>query len=436
MKRFWFICLFFLFLGCLQAQPVREYMDLQVHPTMHEPYSFFGKGLQWINPQKPPKSSYKHLLRNVNHADYFCKNPGARIWVNGALNFEFAHSKRRSKRVILRQIQYINDFAAAHPDSFAVAKSPQEARDLIANTDKTIFIHSIEGGKRLINSQEDADFWASQGVAFITLVHLVDDLNGGAAIAPGVETHLINLRGLLRRKKKRHLTEHGRQAIIWMANAGIMTDITHMSGLTRKDAIDFMIANNLPVLSTHAGFAPVHKSDNAIPAEDVLRIYAHGGMVSLGVTGWSLLGKHGHPECRAALDSLPDYVDGSIDSYEFAYNQLKAWVEGNAAEILGRPGLRFEDLSEEEKEALAIGFETDFNGWTNHYAPVVGKDSKDHPAGDSLHAVEIQGLAHPGLLASHWECLAERGTDLQPILRSSERFLQLWQLYLDNKGTH
>jgi microsomal dipeptidase-like Zn-dependent dipeptidase len=63
----------------------------------------------------------------------------------------------------------------------------------------------------LINSQEDADFWASQGVAYITLVHLLDDENGASAITPGLMTRLMNLKGGLRKEKNRRLTEHGKK---------------------------------------------------------------------------------------------------------------------------------------------------------------------------------------------------------------------------------
>ena len=88
--------------------------------------------------------------------------------MTGALTQENIASKKRGRKVIMKQIKFIDDYAAEHSDDFAVAKTPQEVRELIYNTDKTIFIHSIEGGKRLVNSQEDAKFWAGQGVAFIT----------------------------------------------------------------------------------------------------------------------------------------------------------------------------------------------------------------------------------------------------------------------------
>jgi hypothetical protein len=41
--------------------------------------------------------------------------------------------------------------------------------------------------------------------------------------------------------------------------------------------------------------------------------------------------------------------------------------------------------------------------------------------------IDTLGLAHPGLLPQHWQRLQEAGVDLDPMLRSSERFLELWE---------
>ena len=40
--------------------------------------------------------------------------------------------------------------------------------------------------------------------------------------------------------------------------------------------------------------------------------------------------------------------------------------------------------------------------------------------------IDTRGLAHTGLLPDHWERLRRDGMDLEPMLRSAERFLQLW----------
>lgn len=419
----------------VQAQPVRVYMDLQIHPTMHNAWRFFGQGLEYIDQQKPPKESHRHLLRNVNFADYLQDNPGERIIVHGAITNEWVRSRRKARRVILREIDYVNAFAAAHPDKFVVAKTPQEVREAVLTTDKTVIVHSIEGGNKLIDSQADADFWAGQGVAFVTLVHLRDSKHGAAAILPMMATRLINFWGMLRPERKRGLTDHGRDAIRWMANAGIMTDITHMADRTRTDALAYMAELGLPPISTHDGFKPIQNAPRAIPPDEVIRIYQLGGLVSLPVSGFSNLPHHPDSAIQAQIDSLPCRCPGSIDDYKFAYNTVKEFVEGNVAACSNGRYTDFASLTEAQKEEFAIGFQSDFNGWLDHSRPRYGKEGCYPTQPDSAYrAFETKGLAHPGLMAEQWEILEAEGVDLQPILRASERFLQIWQGYLDRRG--
>ena len=435
--RHW-LCLFLLLLFSrpLPAQEIREYMDLQTHPTMHMAYGFFGKGLQFFDESEPPTLSHKHLFTNVNHANYLQNNSGARIVVTGAILPEVLVRKKRARQRILDQINFVNDFAAANPDHFAVARSPQEVRDLIHNTHKTVFIHSIEGGKRLLDGPEDARFWADQGVAFITLIHLMDDEFGGAAVLPDLTTKVINYKAafkkIFRKRKPRGLTEKGKQAIQWLADAGIMTDLTHMSDQSRTDALAYMAAHDIPPLVTHDMFKPLHNHPRGIPEDELRQIYRMGGLVSLPLSGASCQLHHPESRYQARVDELPRHCPGSIDSYVFTYEVVKEVVEESVVELEG--GKSFLDLSESEKVDFAIGFQSDFNGWVNHHRPRVGEDGCfEEEAGVEYEAVEQEGMAHPGLLESHWRLMEQEGADLEPIRRASEKFLQLWERFLDNK---
>lgn len=413
--------LFSFFIFRISAQEIHEFMDLQIHPCMHVPYSFFGTGLEYFEEGNEPDLTWKHQLTNVNYANYLRKNKGARILCVGALTQENIASKKRGRKVILKQIKYVNDFVAANSDDFAVVRTPQEVRELVHNTDKTIIIHSIEGGKRLINSQEDANFWAGQGVAFITLVHLVDSKLGAAANQPMFALYVLNFKSLFRKKKNRRLTEKGKQAIVWLANAGIMTDLTHMSDSTRKDALAWMEEKGIPPLVTHDVFKPIQNQPRGMEEEDVLKVYANDGMISLPISGETCRPYKPRADYQAKLDSLERYCNGSIDSYKFTYEQVKEFLQ--------------KELPQDQVENLSIGFQTDFNGWLNHHHGRYGEDGCYEADLDSTYEeIELKGLAHPGLLESHWRLLENEGVDLEPIKRSSEKFLQMWQFFLDHKG--
>ncbi len=422
------------FLPLARTQEVREYMDLQLHPTMHVPYFFFKNGLQYFPPGKEPRLTFKHQFKNVIYGNYLEGNAGARIWVTGALTREGMWSKAKARRVILKQLDQINQFAADHADRFAVARSPADVRNLLRTTDKTIIIHSIEGAKKLIHSQADADFWAEQGIAFITLIHLVDSDLGSSAIKPGFFFRLINLKGALRSKKKRGgLSEKGKKAIGWLANAGIMTDITHMSDSARADALDYMEAHQLPPIATHDVFRPIQNHPRGITPQQIIRIYRNGGFISLPVSGYSLAPYRPAEPYRSQLDSLEKnncYCDRSIDTYKFTYLAVKHLLESEAATITADTTRPFATWSDSEKVKLAIGFQSDFNGWLNHSRPRYGRKGCYPIAPDSSYAaIETQGMPHPGLLPSQWTLLEQEGVDLQPIRRSAERFLQLWEQY-------
>jgi microsomal dipeptidase-like Zn-dependent dipeptidase len=412
-------------------------MDMQMHPTMHVPYSFFGDGLKFFDENSPPHLTYIHQFKNVNYANYWQKNKGARIIVVGSLTSEWVKCRKKARKVILKQLDYVNAFAKAHSEEFVVAKTPEEVRDYYHNTDKTIIIHSIEGAKRLINSLEDAQFWAEQGVAFITLMHLVDSEYGSAAIRPGLFTTLINLKGAVKAKKKRGLKKQGKQAIKWLAQAGIMTDLTHMEQQTRKDALAFMKEENIPPISTHDCFKAIKNTPRSISGEDILSIYKLEGFMALPISGVEMQLIKATDYYQNKEDSLIKagcHCAGSIDSYKFMYQELQRYIESNVGVIVGDSSISFADLSEVEKVKYAIGFQSDFNGWLNHSSPRVGKKGcYSIDSTKTYEPIELEGLAHPGLLASQWRLLEKEGVDLIPIQRSSERFVQLWTYFRKQK---
>lgn len=436
-------CFFFLVSFCLAnhlyAQEIREYMDLQIHPNMHLVYSFFGDGLEYFEENDPPKLKWKHQLKNVNYANFYEVNKGVRIFVPGALTVETIKSKKKARKTILAQIEFINKFAEENSDKFVVAKTPQEVRDYVKNTDKTIFIHSIEGSKKVVTSAEDAQFWADQGVAFVTLMHLVDSKSGGAAIKPGFVPALLNFKGLFKKKKKRGLKEHGKQVIKWLSAAGIMVDLTHMSDQTRKDALTFMEEQQIAPIVTHDLFKPIQNHPRGIEREDILRIYKLGGFMSLPISGESLKPKKMEQVYQDQIDSLVEadcYCEGSIQTYKFTYEALQDFIEQNVLEFYANKDtlINFDELSEADKVRFSIGFQSDFNGWLNHSRPIYGKDGCYPINPDSTYeAIELEGMPHPGLIESHWTWLEKEGVDISPIKRASERFLQIWEATRENK---
>lgn len=427
------IVIFFVFFQQLAAQEVHTYLDLQMHPTMHVPYGFFGKGFTSIDSAKANKLTHKHQLKNVNHLEFWKQNPGARMITVGYLTREGVRSTKQAKACILEQISYVEKFVSNNSEHFVIANNPKEARSYYHHTNKTIILQSIEGAKHLITSQEEADFWAAKGIAFITLMHLVDSHLGSAAIRPGLATKIINWKGWLRKTENRGgLTDLGQKSIVWLAGAGILTDLTHMSDKSRTEALALMKEKRIPPISTHDAFKPIQNHPRGWLPEDITKLYDLGGFFSLPISGIALQLYKPFPEYKTRVAALEQYCDGSIDSYQFTYESVKEIVENHA--IVNYALSDFNHLADTLKTQYSIGFQTDFNGWLNHSKPRYGKSGcYAAEAGHQHGQIELEGMPHPGYLESHWQFLEKEGVDLMPVKRNAEHFLSLWERFIAEK---
>ena len=105
---------FFIIHFKVSGQIVEEYLDLQIHTSMHIPYPIFGKALTYFDKDKEPHLTYKHTLKNVSYANYLEHNKGSRIIINGALGHEYVKSAKKARKLIMKQIAYVNKFAEEH----------------------------------------------------------------------------------------------------------------------------------------------------------------------------------------------------------------------------------------------------------------------------------------------------------------------------------
>lgn len=388
-------------------------IDWQGHPAMHLTWRFFAKGLT----DRAPRRSWRHQFRQVAYQPYL-EASGTRIFLMAAMAAEKARNREQARRMILRELAYVEAFVADNPEGWAMAKTPAEARAILAETDKRVVVHAIEGGHHLLSGPEDARFWREQGVAMITLIHLRDDELGAAGILPMTVGPLINRRGakLRRQGVRRGLTDRGEQAIVELDQAGILVDLSHMAPGSVDDALAVTGAHGIPPVVTHGRLASITASELAFRDDQVLEIYRQGGVFSLGLTALSL------DPIEPTLPIPDDVCRSTLEMFAFHTEAVRQLVEGNAEALVGATG----ELTPEQRTRLAVGWSSDWNGWTSHSKPVHTGCRPRSELDDPL-AIDTRGLAHPGLLPEHWERLERGGTDLEPMLRSAERFLQLWE---------
>ena len=395
-----------------QPPPLRGYADWQAHPAMHVAFPFFRGTLDDSLPRRT--LTWRHMLRQTLYPAHL-EASGVRLMGAAAYVPERTRDREAVRRSVLEQLAWVEALVARHPADLALARTPEEARRLLATTSKVVLFHSIEGAHLLLDGPQDAAFWASKGVALITLVHLVDDEHGGSAITPGLAGALVNPTAVWRRwfrPARRGLTDRGRAAIVELARAGIMVDLTHMSPAAIDDALEVCREHRIPPVVTHGWFAPVRSSERSFSPAQVLEIYRLGGAFALPLNGAVC-----DPR-RPSIPVPPDLPRGTLHSFRFHHETLQRFLLEHAAEALGEPTAPLDDA---RRTRLAVGWASDWNGFTSHSRP-----DPTRPA--ALRTLEIDrvGLAHPGLLPQHWQRLSEAGMDLDPLHRSVEQLLGVW----------
>ncbi|MFT6146566.1 MAG: microsomal dipeptidase-like Zn-dependent dipeptidase [Myxococcota bacterium] len=377
-----------------QPEPVHVPMDLQGHPAMHLTWKFFGRGLI----AKTPRRSHRHQFRQSVYTPWL-DDSGLRLFGMAAMAAEKARNPRQARRMVLSEFEYVEAFIDDNSDRYALAKTPAEARTLLAETDKMVIFHSIEGGHHLLNGPKDAAFWRDRGVALFTLMHLRDDELGGSAILNTGLGRLINRAGAKNRKKNRYrgLTERGASAVRELAEVGILVDLSHMAPQTVDDTLAITGELGVPPIVTHGALGSLRTVERSFTDAQVVEIYRQGGMFALSLS----------PE---GLDAVPELND------DVCHGTIESW------------GRHYQTLVDLVGVDASIGWSSDWNGWVSHAAPVYGK-GRCRPLSelnDPL-AIDTEGLVHPGMIPQHFERAERMGLDLRPIDRSSEQFLQMWE---------
>jgi microsomal dipeptidase-like Zn-dependent dipeptidase len=398
---------------------VHVQIDWQAHPAMHIPWWMFGKGLT----DRPLKRrTWRHQFKQTVSA-HTLGDSEVRIFLAAAMAAERAKNPRQARRLILKQLAYVEAFVGENPAEYVLARTPAEAREALASTDKMVVVHSIEGGHHLLWDEGDARFWAEQGVALMTLIHLRDKELGGSAILEGGIGRMINPGGARARKRgeRRGLSDHGKRSMVALDEAGVLVDLTHMSPAAVEDALELAEQHGISPVMTHSVLASVVHTERSVSDDQLVQLYRLGGVFALGLSGLDT-----DPSLAV---SEPDTgpCAGSVEAWAWHHQRVQAVLLDRAPDIFDEPALTGATLTEVQKTRLATGWSSDWNGWTSHSRPVFGRQGCHREIPPDASQLDVRGLAHPGLLPEHWERVGQQGVALEPMLRSAERFLQLWE---------
>jgi microsomal dipeptidase-like Zn-dependent dipeptidase len=370
--------------------------DLHTHLASHIPYGFM---LTDGTPDSKPVANpdHNHTFQQQMYKDWLLKS-GIKLYVNAALANVFAFKRGDAKEQILKQFAYSKKFIEKYPEHFVLATNPEQARTAI-EAGKIVFVHALEGAEKLLESKEDVEFWAAQGVSMISPIHLADTDYGDASIMGGTKS-VLNPWGLYRKvtgEKRTGLSEKGKKAIHWLLDAGIIVDISHMSKKSVDHTLDIAEKNQKPVIMSHGILERVTANPRSNTDKQIQRIYAMGGMIAI-TSGRMLL----HP---TVPEMAKDACAGSIDDYMIQYREL-----GNILDL--------------NKEPVAWG--SDFNGFVSHFRPKFGPDGCLAQK-KGVHPILSHGLRTMKDLPLVFDYMKTQNVSHQPILQSAERYLQIWQ---------
>ena len=384
-------------LPLLLAEPVQGYVDLHIHIAAHLAVPVYGAGPESA---PPAHQSNFHALKPQIFADQLME-PGPAILVSLAYanpfftDFETRNSMRAR---IERQLAYVEAFCQRHATRFGLARTPVEARAILASG-RTVIVHGIEGATKILNHDDDAQRWARRGVAVITPVHLADNAIGGAWCQEG-SLLFLNVPGCWREAfaPARHgLSSKGADWIRALVDAGIIVDLAHMSHASFAKTITILREKNVAPVYTHVTAAAVRQDPNALSDAEIGEIEGLGGL--MGVTA-----NFSHLRPRPLPTLPPEHCPGSIDDFRLQWDHIVTVTGG---------------------EPVAWG--SDFQGGVDHPRPRYGPHGclpeADHP----MDRFDIEGLSNPGLVEPMFAQLAREGADRRPLDASAERFLQIWE---------
>jgi len=412
-----FAILIFLFINsnlmASEKKSVHGWVDLHSHLASHLAYGFALRG---GTPEDDPNLKIRsdHTFEQNMYVSWM-RQSNTRIFVAAAMVNVFGWSKKSAVKQIEKQMKYVEDFAARHPERFALAKNPSQARVALAQG-KTVFVHALEGGEKLLDNREEVRKLARKGVAMIGPIHLGDNEYGEASIMTGTKS-TINISGLWNRTfgfSRMGLTKSGKRAVEMLIQEGIIVDLAHMSQNSTNQSLDIMEKFKAPPIMSHGMLKKIRPEERSLDREQVGRIYKLGGMI--GITGARDLLV---PTANKGIVKFPkDYCPETADDYLIHYEDF---------------------LSHFPLKVGALGWASDFNGFVSHMKPKLGPQGCHHKKavigqrinGELITKFDVHGLAHSGQLPYLFNFLRSKGININPIESSAEKFLTIWETVLN-----
>ena len=176
----------------------------------------------------------------------------------------------RAVQLALEQIEAVRRQVTLHPNDLALATTAAEVRSAFA-AHKIAVLMGVEGGHMINDDLKNVDKFASLGVRYMTLTHMLNTDWADSSTDKPVHNGL---------------TDFGKQVVVEMNRVGMMVDVSHIADKTFYDVI---ATSQAPVIASHSSCralddAPRNMTDDMIKAlaakRGVIQINYHVGFLS------------------------------------------------------------------------------------------------------------------------------------------------------------
>ena len=166
----------------------------------------------------------------------------------------------------------IQNLVKTHHDNFALAKTSQDVREIVASGKYAVLI-GMENAYPLGESIESVPMWAERGVRYMGITHFGHNQFGDSSNLNFTRDDGPKWNGL---------SPLGKDLIRAMNDNGIMVDVSHAGKETMMQAADL---SRTPIIASHSGVKAVADSARNLDDEQLRKIRDVGGvaqMVALG----------------------------------------------------------------------------------------------------------------------------------------------------------
>ncbi len=162
----------------------------------------------------------------------------------------------------LEQIEAVRRQVALHPNDLVLATTAAEIRSAFA-AHKIAVLMGVEGGHMINDDLKNVDKFASLGVRYMTLTHMVN--TNWADSSTDKPTH-------------NGLTDFGKQVVLEMNRVGMMVDVSHIAD---KTFYDVLATSRAPVIASHSSCRALDDAPRNMTDAMIKALAAKGGVIQI-----------------------------------------------------------------------------------------------------------------------------------------------------------